>query len=107
MKPSVEAQLQVTRRYFLGECTGVGIGALALGSLLRRATAAAPEPGGLHFAPRAERVIFLTQSGGPSQIELYDHKPGLARWAGTELPASVRMGQRLTSMTANQQQLIM
>ncbi|HTN02296.1 MAG TPA: DUF1501 domain-containing protein, partial [Planctomycetaceae bacterium] len=53
------------------------------------------------------RVIFLTQSGGPSQLELYDHKPGLEEWAGVELPDSVRMGQRLTGMTANQKQLVM
>jgi hypothetical protein len=60
-----------------------------------------------HFAPKAKRVIFLTQSGGPSQIELFDHKPGLMQWAGKELPESVRQGQRLTTMTANQKQLIL
>jgi hypothetical protein len=52
-------------------------------------------------------VIFLTQSGGPSQLELFDHKPDLVKHAGTELPASVRMGQRLTGMTANQKQIVM
>ena len=60
-----------------------------------------------HFAPKAKRVIFLTQSGGPSQIELFDHKPVLRKWAGKELPESVRQGQRLTTMTAGKQQLIM
>jgi len=103
----------MTRRYFLGQCTGVSLGAMALESLVGRARAAVAadaEPIGLpglpHFAPRARRVIFLTQSGGPSQIELFDEKPGLVRLAGTELPESVRQGQRLTTMTANQKQLI-
>ncbi len=105
--------LEITRRYFLGQCTGVSLGAMALGSLLGRASAAAPAAAdriGLptlpHFAPKAKRVIFLTQSGGPSQIELFDEKPGLAKLAGTELPESVRRGQRLTTMTSNQKQLI-
>lgn len=60
-----------------------------------------------HFAPKAKRVIFLTQSGGPSQLELFDEKPGLMKWAGIELPDSVRQGQRVTTMTANQKQLVM
>jgi hypothetical protein len=60
-----------------------------------------------HFAAKAKRVIFLTQSGGPSQLELFDEKPGLMKWAGVELPDSVRQGQRVTTMTSNQKQLIM
>ena len=56
---------------------------------------------------RAKRVIFLTQSGGPSQLELFDEKPELMRWQGRELPESVRQGQRLTTMTAGQKQLIL
>jgi hypothetical protein len=60
-----------------------------------------------HFAPKAKRVIFLTQSGGPSQLELFDHKPNLMEWAGKELPESVRQGQRLTTMTSGQKQLVM
>ena len=106
--------LQSTRRYFLGQCTGVSLGAMALSSLLRGSAGAATEsadatglPGFPHFAPKAKRVIFLTQSGGPSQIELFDEKPGLAKWAGIELPDSVRQGQRLTTMTSSQKQLIM
>ena len=78
--------LHIPRRYFLGQCTGVSLGAMALQSLLGRAFAApapAAEPIGLpalpHFAPKAKRVIFLTQSGGPSQIELFDEKPGLMK----------------------------
>lgn len=105
--------LNVTRRYFLGQCTGVSLGAMALSSLLGRAQAATSSagdaiglPGLPHFAPKAKRVIFLTQSGGPSQIELFDEKPGLMKWAGVELPDSVRRGQRVTTMTANQKQLI-
>lgn len=57
---------------------------------------------GHHFAPRAKRVIYLFQSGGPSQLETLDYKPGLARLHETELPDSVRGGQRLTGMTSGQ-----
>ena len=115
MNAHSEHRLQTTRRYFLGQCTGVSLGAMAFSSLLNEQAKAADIArnaiGGLldlpHFAPKAKRVIYLTQSGGPSQIELFDHKPGLMKWAGTELPESVRNGQRLTTMTANQKQLIM
>jgi hypothetical protein len=58
--------------------------------------------GGPHFAPRAKRVIFLFQSGGPSQLETFDYKPLLETRHGQQLPESVRMGQRLTSMSAYQ-----
>ncbi|MGZ0172814.1 MAG: DUF1501 domain-containing protein [Planctomycetales bacterium] len=107
-----ESSLDVTRRYFLGRGAGVGLGAMAL-NLLNGETrngqvaAAAGKLAGTHFAPKAKRVIFLTQSGGPSQIELYDQKPGLIKMAGKELPASVRNGQRLTAMTAGKAQLVM
>jgi hypothetical protein len=57
--------------------------------------------------PKAKRVIFLTQSGGPSQLELFDHKPGLDEMGGQGAAESVRQGQRLTTMTANQKQLIL
>ncbi len=97
---------ELTRRLFLQQ-TGVNLGAVALAGLLGREQATAASLAGSHWAPKAKRVIFLTQSGGPSQIELFDHKPGLQRWAGKELPDSVRQGQRLTTMTANQEQLIM
>lgn len=107
--------LNLTRRYFLGRCLGISLGAIASEMLLGNTGFGAEpqrnESGGLsglpHFAPRAKRVIFLTQSGGPSQIELYDEKPGLVKWAGKELPDSVRQGQRLTTMTAGKQQLVM
>ena len=109
-------RLSLTRRYFLGQCTGLSLGAMALSQKLGQVLAAGAEPmrnaiGGLdalpHFASKAKRVIFLTQSGGPSQLELFDEKPGLMKWAGIELPDSVRQGQRVTTMTANQKQLVM
>lgn len=98
----------MNRRHFLNQ-TGLNLGAIALGGLLNRDASAAP---GKHldlptFAPKAKRVIFLTQSGGPSQLELFDYKPGLMKWAGVELPESIRQGQRLTTMTSNQKQLIL
>jgi hypothetical protein len=103
----------LSRRLFLQQ-SGVNLGAMALGGLLMREAgpmALAGEAGGLaslpHLAARAKRVIFLTQSGGPSQLELFDHKPGLMQWAGKKLPDSVRQGQRLTTMTANQEQLVL
>jgi len=84
----------MTRRFFTG---------LALASLLR---AAEREQRGLpglpHFAPKAKRVIYLFQSGGPSQIELFDYKPRLVELQGSELPESIRNGQRLTGMSASQ-----
>ena len=109
-----DATVDVARRLFLKQCTGVSLGALAFG-LLEGATRSlaneVAQPLGRadlpHFGPRAKNVIFLTQSGGPSQIELFDYKPGLMDWAGKELPESVRQGQRVTTMTANQKQLIM
>ena len=104
---------EITRRHFLGHGAGLSIGAAALSQLLARnglavdAANDSPVIGLPHFTARAKRVIFLTQSGGPSQIELYDEKPGLREWAGKELPDSVRQGQRLTTMTASQKQLVM
>ena len=106
-------QLMMTRRVLLSRAT-VGIGATALASLINPNLLAAageidPKTGGLeglpHFPPKAKRVIFLHQSGAPSQIELYDYKPKLADMRGTELPASVRMGQRITGMTSGQDSL--
>src|SRR6185369_17819482 len=59
-------------------------------------------PGLPHFPPRARRVIYLFQGGGPSQMDLFDYKPQLQKWNGTDLPDSIRKGQRLTGMTATQ-----
>jgi hypothetical protein len=58
-----------------------------------------------HFAPRANRIIYLFQSGGPAQMELFDHKPMLRKMHGENLPDSVRRGQRLTGMSAHQAML--
>ena len=106
--PEIPQQpVDVTRRHFLGHGAGVGLGAMALQFLTSEADAAARPRGITDFAPRARRVIFLTQSGGPSQIELYDHKPNLISQAGQKLPDSIRRGQRLTTMTSGKPQLVM
>jgi hypothetical protein len=98
-------QLAIARRQFLGRsCVGVGTAAIA--SLLGpRAHAAAGLPGFPNFAPKARRVIWLTQAGGPSQIDLFDYKPNLADQFDKDLPDSVRQGQRLTGFTSSQQRL--
>ncbi len=105
----VSPEIDLTRRTFLSQSTGMSLGAMALGNLLSDdATAADSRTRGMtDFAPKAKRIIFLTQSGGPSQIELYDHKPDLIKQAGKKLPDSIRMGQRLTTMTAGRPQLVM
>jgi hypothetical protein len=109
------AQIQscFDRRHFL-RTGGGAAGLAALAGLLGRdeRTALANEstaphrtgglPGVPHFAPRAKRIIYLFQSGGPSHLELFDYKPGLKDQHGTELPDSIRMGQRLTGMTSGQ-----
>jgi uncharacterized protein YdcH (DUF465 family) len=91
----------LTRRYFFGK-TSTGLGIAALSSLLQADEAAGGLPGLPHFPPTAKRVIYLFQSGAPSQMELFDYKPRLKDLTGTELPDSVRSGQRLTGMTSGQ-----
>jgi hypothetical protein len=93
--------LRMTRRYFFGKA-GTGLGIAALANLLEASEQTAGLPGLPHFAPKAKRVIYLFQSGGPSQMELFDYKPRLKDLATSELPDSVRMGQRLTGMTSTQ-----
>ena len=87
--------------------TGMGFGSIALAQLFQREASATS--GGilsaLHHAPKAKRVIYLFQSGGPSQLDLMDYKPVLKEKHGTELPDEVRQGQRLTSMSGNQSSL--
>lgn len=91
-----------TRRHFFGKSAS-GIGLAALASLFQRDGYAGPSLEGLpHFAPKAKRVIFLHQSGGPSQMDLFDYKPKLQTYKGSELPDSIRMGQRITGMTSGQ-----
>lgn len=89
--------LGVTRRHFLGASGGL-VGSAALSSLMQGDANAAIS----HFAPKAKRVIYLFQSGGPSQHDLFDHKPLLRTMNGQQLPPEVRGKQRLTAMSANQ-----
>jgi uncharacterized protein (DUF1501 family) len=99
--------LVATRRQLFGRAS-TGIGSMALASLLGSDGQAASVPGVLkepHFAPRAKRIIYLFMQGGPSQIDLFDYKPEIARRHGEELPESVRMGQRITGMTSKQSTL--
>src|SRR5438093_11007484 len=92
----------MTRRRFFNVSSG-GLGAAALASLLASdAKAAGGLPGLPHFAPKAKRVIYLFQHGAPSQLDLFDYKPQLQAQHGKDLPDSIRMGQRLTGMTAYQ-----
>ncbi|MDA0204363.1 MAG: DUF1501 domain-containing protein [Acidobacteria bacterium] len=99
-------RLATTRRQFFGRAA-TGIGAAALGALLGKdLQAAGTEPLGLaglpHHPPTAKRVIYLFMSGGPSQMETFDHKPALTGYRGQDLPESIRKGQRLTGMTSTQ-----
>jgi len=94
-----EPSIGMTRRNFLNRFGG-GLGGLALANMLH-----AESGGGLHHPAKAKRVIYLFQSGGPSQIDLFDHKPRLIEETGKELPDSVRKGQRLTGMSGNQASL--
>ncbi|MEO6181619.1 MAG: DUF1501 domain-containing protein [Verrucomicrobiota bacterium] len=103
----------MNRRDFFGRFA-LGIGGMALSGLmnrdLRAAAKVSPFKGILdqpHFAPKAKRIIYLFMSGGPSQHDLFDYKPLLKKLNGQDLPASVRMGQRLTGMSANQATLPM
>ena len=110
MNPIRENQLLVNRRHFFGRMA-TGIGTAALGSMLNPNLFAAMVgeqkrygglPGVPHFPPKAKRVIYLFMAGGPSQIDLLDHKPELEKLHNTELPESIRMGQRITGMTSGQ-----
>lgn len=110
MDPLHEHMMNINRRHFFKKM-GMGIGGLALGSML--------DPFGFgtntsddllnagpvslpHFAPKAKRIIYLFQSGGPSQLDLFDYKPKLNELRGMDLPESIRNGQRLTGMTSGQ-----
>jgi len=99
----------LNRRQFLAK-SSLGLGAAAL-SMLGDSTNLVGSTqdlgtsgvlGKLHFTPKVKRVVYLFQSGGPSQFELFDYKPVLDQMHGEELPDSVRQGQRLTGMSTNQ-----
>lgn len=111
-----QQQLATTRRQLFGR-TALGLGTASLAGLLGPEMAASAagvgggldgglggdSGGGLHHAAKAKRVIYLFMSGGPSQHDLWDYKPKLTEMFGQQLPAEVRDGQRITGMTANQQ----
>jgi hypothetical protein len=98
----------ITRRYFFGR-TASAIGTAALASCLNPRLFAETAPSqtfgtlpALHHAPKAKRVIWLFMADGPSQLDLWDYKPGLRDWFDKDLPESVRNGQRITTMTSGQ-----
>ena len=102
---------QITRRHFFGQ-TGLGLGTAALASMLGSARGPTAGNGGgggggglpsvPHFAPTAKRAIWLFMAGAPSQIDMFDYKPKLRDLFDTDLPESIRKGQRLTTMTSGQ-----
>ncbi len=114
MDPIREHQILTTRRHFFSR-TASGIGTAALASILKPDLFAGitggskptlqPEKLRTHFAPKAKRVIYLFMAGGPSQLDLFDYKPQLDKLHQTELPDSVRQGQRITGMTSGQKSL--
>ncbi len=109
--PLEEYLRNITRRRFFGSMattlTG-GLGLTALGSMLNPTSMAGPTTDGLHlpsiphFAPKAKRVIYMHMEGAPSQLDLFDYKPNLRQRFDEDLPDSVRMGQRITTMTTGQ-----
>jgi hypothetical protein len=119
MHPLLEHHLLQTRRQFFGNL-GLRFGGLALAGLmgesLIKTTADAATlkasgrvhpalPGFPHFAPKAKSIIYLHMNGGPSQIDMWDYKPALAAQFDKDLPDSIRMGQRITTMTSGQARL--
>jgi hypothetical protein len=100
---------EITRRHFFGQCA-VGVGALALNQLLSSDSHAALKidpanpmaPRAPHFAPKAKRVIYLFMAGGPSQLDLFDHKPELAKFNGKKPPASLMSGKRFAFLKGNE-----
>ncbi|NUQ61806.1 MAG: DUF1501 domain-containing protein [Pirellulales bacterium] len=116
MDPILEHHLLQTRRHFFGDA-GLRLGGLALAMLMgpsssgNQARAAddprahPPLPGMPHFAGKAKALIYLHMNGAPSQLDLWDHKPNLQAFYDKDLPDSVRMGQRITTMTSGQARL--
>src|SRR3954469_4155761 len=114
MSPLEERRYFQSRRHFF-KTTGLAVGRIALAGLLapqlaRKAMAAGTSSASAHpslsrpphFAPKAKRLIYLFMNGGPSQMDLLDYKPALGKIFDTDLPDSIRMGQRLTTMTSGQ-----
>ncbi|MCB1211705.1 MAG: DUF1501 domain-containing protein, partial [Verrucomicrobiales bacterium] len=110
MNPLFENQLIQTRRQFFGD-VGLRAGSIALAGMMQAegssqaASVHTALPGLPHFAAKAKRLIYLHMNGGPSQIDLWDYKPGLRKFFDKELPESVRNGQRITTMTSGQARL--
>lgn len=119
MTPFREFSTLQSRRAFLYNA-GLSAGGIALAALKPGAMAAAKSPGTIagygssvhpslpglpHFAAKAKRIIYLHMNGGPSQLDLFDYKPGLAEYFDKDLPESVRRGQRITTMTSGQSRL--
>jgi hypothetical protein len=114
MHPILEHELALTRRQFFGT-SGLRLGGIALALMAGRASGAAPAvkaprmhpalPGLPHFRPKAKAVIYLHMNGGPAQMDLWDYKPKLKAFFDKDLPDSIRMGQRITTMTSGQARL--
>jgi len=110
MDPIQQHIQTVTRRHFFKRGT-LGLGTAAFASLMPEKLRASPDtthltgglPGLPHFAPKAKRAIYLFMAGAPSQMDMFDYKPVMADWYDKDLPESVRMGQRLTTMTSVQE----
>lgn len=107
MDPHNEYLQAITRRHFFRR-GGLGLGTAALASMMPTPTFAATDPatGGLaglpHFAAKAKRAIYLFMAGAPCQMDMLDYKPNMPEWFDKDLPESIRMGQRLTTMTSGQ-----
>jgi hypothetical protein len=100
-----EIQRTITRRHFFRDC-GVGVGKIALASLLAGAFCKQAKGGPLaprkpHFAPKARNVIHLFMAGAPSQLDLFDYKPTLAKYEGKPIPPEIIKGQRYAFIRAD------
>nr|MBP6785675.1 DUF1501 domain-containing protein [Verrucomicrobiales bacterium] len=117
MNPAISYHEFLTRRRFF-EGAGLKVGGVALASLMGQKAfsssgSAVPGAGDVHpplpgfpnFAPKAKRLIYLHMNGAPSQLDLFDYKPGLQKLFDTDLPESIRKGQRITTMTSGQARL--
>jgi len=100
---ALEHNFRINRRQFFRH-NAMGLGSVALGSILAKSLGAATTPGAfpLHFPPKAKRCIYLSMIGAPSQFETFDYKPELAKRFDQDLPDSIRNGQRITGMTSGQ-----